>query len=250
MGKLLDLAGERYGALLVVKRSAESSTSSSARWIVRCDCGIEKVVSSNSLRKGRTVSCGAGHHRARHGHDTKSGASPTYRTWCAMLKRCHDPKATGYDRYGGRGITVCAQWRDFAVFLKDMGLRPPGMSIDRVNVNGNYEPENCRWATDKQQAANRSTNRQLLVDGCLMNLTDAAAKFGITKFLLSQRMKSGWGQERALSQPTQKAQLSREQALDILRRIRAGERRADLAAEFNVSIWMIHDIGKGKRKLA
>jgi hypothetical protein len=90
-----------------------------------------------------------------HGHRPASGRSPTYASWHAMITRCANPNTSGWEYYGGRGITVCDRWRDFANFLADMGPRPEGLSIDRVNVNGNYEPGNCRWATASEQVANR-----------------------------------------------------------------------------------------------
>ena len=163
MPTFIPLNGLRVGRLVVISR-ADTEQNGGVRWRCSCDCGGETIVRSYSLRVGRIRSCGClGQERARtngfknatHGH-TRGGKSSEYRTWLNMRRRCEDHRRAVFKYYGGRGIKVCAEWSDFAAFLRDMGPRPfPKATIDRIDVNGHYEPHNCRWATWKQQQQNK-----------------------------------------------------------------------------------------------
>lgn len=156
--KLLDIRGKRFGHLEVIARTVGKI----GYWSCRCSCGVFKDISGSSLRRGVTLSCGCmrsemiAASNTKHGHTNFRGyRSKTYSVWAGMKKRCSNPKAAFYANYGGRGIKVCERWQDFRNFLADMGEAQEGMSIDRVDVNGNYEPGNCKWSTAKEQATNR-----------------------------------------------------------------------------------------------
>lgn len=139
-----------------------------------------------------------------HGHTADGNMSPTYRSWVYMIQRCINPRATGYSNYGGRGITVCDRWHSFSMFLQDVGERPPSTSLDRINVNGNYEPANVRWATPVQQRRNRRNTTFVTAYGETRPLQEwvELSKIGLTRNTVRHRIfRLGWPTELALEVP-------------------------------------------------
>lgn len=138
----------------------------------------------------------------QHGHTTKTTSSPTYKSWHMMKQRCTNPKYSQYNDYGGRGITVCTQWLEFSAFLADMGVRPAGASLERLDNAKGYSPDNCVWADRKQQQRNMRRNRNLTHNGVTMCMSDWAAELGLKPHSLSKRIDvCGWSVEKALSTP-------------------------------------------------
>lgn len=170
----LNLLGRCFGTLIVTARESNDAHGST-RWRVRCQKdGNEIVALAGNLTRGRTTTCGkhAGKRATtgpenwnyKHGQSSYKDrrASRTYKTWESMLRRCLNPKDKDYENYGGRGITICARWQEgFSNFLADMGERPEGKTLDRKEVNGNYEPGNCKWSDPQEQAKNRRAYKAL-----------------------------------------------------------------------------------------
>jgi len=203
-----DLRGKRYGRLTVV--SFVETVKRQRIWQCQCACGQATFVATSKLNAGHTKSCGcllrdsgiaAGHRNRRHG----MSRTPIYRIWAAMRNRCHRPNVKGYDRYGGRGITVCDRWRtSFENFYADMGPRPDDgqrWSIERKDKDGPYCPENCVWALDKQQARNKRDNHVLEFRGVSRCLAEWEEQTGIPQHVIRKRLKRGWSVERALTTP-------------------------------------------------
>lgn len=171
MGKFIDLTGQRFGRLTIVKR-VENSNTGLTRWLCQCDCNKQTVVASGHLKSGHTKSCGClrkelpklEFHNLKHGHNRRNKTSQTYKTWKTMIQRCTNLKNPDYKNYGGRGIRVCEAWLSFEGFFQDMGERPPNMSLDRIDNSGDYRKENCKWSTAKEQARNMRTNRLFTIN--------------------------------------------------------------------------------------
>lgn len=180
-----DLTGRRFTKLVVVTSAADGYRGQ-ARWLCRCDCGQERVVYAMHLKSGNTKACGCLNAdrdgpKPRHGHAMAGSKTRTYITWESMLRRCRSVNNKSYRNYGGRGIDVCQSWETFENFLADMGEKPRGLSLDRIDNNRGYAPENCRWATPSQQSANRRTTKLLTIGGETLCVKAWAERFGIPR---------------------------------------------------------------------
>lgn len=201
LGDVIDHTGQRFGRLVVVrvagKRKAETV------WLCQCDCGKQKEICGVNLRGG-TQSCGCLQREGVSRRMKKHGGSksPTYKIWVGIIDRCENENNRSYPDYGGRGIKMCQRWREsYEAFVADMGERPPKMTIERNDVNGNYEPSNCRWASKKEQANNTTRNHFVEFDGQRLTIAQWAEKIGVKPMILVQRLFLGWSVERALTQP-------------------------------------------------
>ncbi len=171
-------------------------------WLTRCDCGASAVVSSRELRSGATKSCGClckearaanGRRNRRHGGSVDYRVTSEYAAWSAAKGRCYNPKTRNYALYGGRGIKMCAAWRDdVAVFLHDMGPKPtPRHSLDRIDGSGDYEPGNCRWATPSEQLTNRRGYGLWAIDGARVSLTAMCEALRLNPVNVQGRLRKG-----------------------------------------------------------
>lgn len=201
MGKpLVDMIGDRYGSLSVIGRA--ENYRGNAQWLCKCDCGKIKTYIGFDLRKGKLRSCGCKNPSAASDHGM--AGSPTYFSWQAMRNRCNNKSARVYKYYGARGITVCERWNgpnDFPNFLADMGPRPDGKSLERIDNDGVYSPSNCRWATQKEQMNNRRANRYIVLDGRRQTLSQWLTEFNLKSTVFQDRTSRGWTVERAIKTP-------------------------------------------------
>lgn len=194
-----DLTGHVFGRLTVVRLFG--TVRGRRHWECRCSCGTVKTFESSNLKRGNAVSCGC--RSARHGGIYgKGNRHPLYMTWANMLKRCHNPTDAKYPIYGGRGIIVCDAWKDFMVFIKEVPPKPsPELQLDRIDNNGNYEPGNVRWATRKEQGANKRDNRLITANGETLTVTQWSEKIGIDRKVLYSRIEYGWDPEKIVNTP-------------------------------------------------
>lgn len=186
----LDLTGTRFGRLVALREAQKGAGNKApTRWECSCDCGAEVVASTSMLRSGHTKSCGCLQRDKVSNRNTRHGQamSPTWRAWRAMVARCTVRTNAAFPNYGGRGITVCPRWREFENFLADMGERPPGTTIDRLDNDGGYEPGNCRWATREQQDGNKRTTVRITFQGRTMTLAQWAKELGTAGTVLRKR---------------------------------------------------------------
>jgi hypothetical protein len=201
---LKDYTGERFGRLTAIQLvERDLSKENNHLWLFRCDCGNEKAARIKAVRAGHTTSCGCAFRDLMVERNTTHGLVHTqpreYRSWKDMRGRCFNPNNDDYPDYGGRGITACERWSDFAAFFADMGRRPKGYSLDRINVNGNYEPGNCRWAPPGVQARNKRNNHRLTLNGETRTLAEWCRHFGLDHSKVRYRLKQGWPVEKAFS---------------------------------------------------
>lgn len=193
--KTPDISGQQFGRWFALKEGAPARHK---RWLMRCECGVEKEVFLDSLLRGASLSCGCLAKELTKSRSTKHGAFAAYgetremSSYRAAKKRCTDPKHHKYPSYGGRGIRMCEAWlNDFGCFLRDMGPRPPGTTLERKDANGHYSPENCEWATSRQQARSRRNNLWVEHKGVRMILSDYATAVGVSYKALHSRVSRG-----------------------------------------------------------
>lgn len=199
--KSIDLTGKTFNFLTVIQEAAKSN-SGKRRWLCRCVCGTEKIVHGYAITSEETKSCGCKRNElqiAAQGTHLMS-KSNIYSVWVAMKSRCINQNDKNYRWYGGRGISICDRWSEsFSSFIEDMGPRPTGHSIERIDNNGPYEPSNCRWASREEQARNRSNTKFLSIGGEKKPLAELADIHGLTYETVYQRKLRGASDEQALS---------------------------------------------------
>lgn len=196
-----DITGQRFGRLVAIKLLPKRRGTRTV-WLCQCDCGSVHEAMTTNLDKGATKSCGClnlDNLRSKNGCPSGMSGTPTYRSWRAMLFRCSNPKSGR--RYCARGIKVDQRWKRFDNFLADMGERPLGTSIDRIDNNGNYEPGNCRWADRYEQGRNRDTSRLITFNGKTQNVTDWARELGLNRNMLYKQLDKGVPVVQALTSP-------------------------------------------------
>ncbi len=199
IGVAIEMAGTQFGRWTVIRKHEIRGKYGEVFWLCRCKCGTEKLVKAAVLRNGESQSCGC-FHRER---VTKHGmfGSREWKTWNSLLQRCENPNSPDYPRYGGRGISICAAWHEFEHFYIDMGDRPAGTSLDRINVDEGYCPENCRWASATVQQRNRRDAIMVEWRGKTKNIHDWAEQLGLVMSTLKNRLGAGWSVEEAFTTP-------------------------------------------------
>lgn len=202
MPALKDLTGKKFGRLTVEER-VQDKVRGRPRWACACACGGTAVVSSANLMRGISNSCGCIVRENVHSRKHNGCGTPTYEIWKSMWGRCSNPRNKGFPQYGGRGITVDPAWRDYSVFIRDMGEKPEGRwSLDRIDNNKGYSRANCRWATDTQQGRNKSTNTRYMFAGEELTWSEWADRGAVSQQLLRSRVVVwGWDFATALNTP-------------------------------------------------
>ena len=206
----LDLVGQKFDRLEVMKFAGINKFNKTL-WECNCICGNKTVVTGSHLMKGNTKSCGCLRKESTsrsfttHGNRMNGALPKIYRTWQGMKERCYNPSNARYKDYGGRGIKVCDRWLDpnygFENFYNDMGDPPEGMSLDRKDNNGDYEPENCRWATHREQMNNTRANRRLIFNGEDLTVAQWAVRLSVSREAIMGRKDRGWSDEKIITTP-------------------------------------------------
>lgn len=200
---ITNFIGKKYGSLTVVSVDPQNNHFNSNKWIFSCDCGNVISHFPSRVLSGHTKSCGCqkGKSALKHGLNSNE----FYPTWWGMMRRCYNPENHNYSRYGGRGIAVCSAWHDPAVFIdwarSTIGKKENGISLDRIDNNLGYSPENCRWVSAVQQANNRRSNSLEYLDGEAKTLSEWCKIYGISPETVRARQKRGMSFKDALSSP-------------------------------------------------
>ena len=208
MGKIVDIKGKKFGRLTVLE--CVGIENHKAKWLCVCDCGKRVVVAGSDLRLGNTKSCGCYHSQRAKEVRTKHGKTETrlYSIWTDIKTRCYNKNREKYKIYGARGIKVCDEWvNDFQAFYNwaiENGYQD-NLSIDRIDVNSNYEPNNCRWATAKEQANNTRTNHCFIIDNEKLTLKQISEKYNLNYKTLMSRIWRKWDINKAINKPIRKS---------------------------------------------
>lgn len=210
--KKLNITGKRFGKLVAIKTIGKNKNGGYL-WQCKCDCGNEITASVGNLNNGHTKSCGCLRADRCKMNFTKHGLESTrlYDIWRDMRLRCYDKRNISYNRYGGRGITICDEWKNDVKSFYDWAMAngyKDSLTIDRIDNDGNYCPENCRWVTVKEQASNRRSNILVTHNGKTQTMKEWAHEVGIHyKAVWARMQKLGWSSERALTHPVKKGKL-------------------------------------------
>jgi hypothetical protein len=204
MSRIKNIIGQKFYKLLVVSDSGYRTKSRAIKWQCLCDCGKTVLVDGSTLVGLKQKSCGCASkdviHQVKHGHSTKSGTSKTYYCWANMIQRCTNPKNIKYKNYGARGINVNPNWQiSFENFLLDMGEKPTGLTLERIDVNKGYFKENCTWASNKTQANNKTSNRHITYQNKTMTVSQWADYLNISFPCLRMRLHRNWPLEKTFN---------------------------------------------------
>lgn len=202
-----DITGKHYGRLVAIEK-VDNDRNNHKRWLCKCECGNEAIVLENDLVTSKTRSCGCYYKETRKTVSKTHGGSKTrlFHIWSSMRKRCENPSHKDYGYYGGRGITVCDEWNEYEAFSKwayENGYAD-NLSIDRIDVNKGYSPDNCRWADAITQANNTRRNRMITYNGETKSLAMWARQYDLPQKLVRRRLEDGWSTEKALITPRRK----------------------------------------------
>ena len=201
MGVIKDLTGKKFGRLLVISIHGRTKANS-VTWLCECDCGNETIVVGQNLTSKNTISCGCVFNEKVKTMNKKHGKRQTkvYKIWHSMKARCTNKNNIGYADYGGRGIKIL--WKSFEDFNDDMAdSYKEGLTIERINVDGNYEPSNCKWATVKEQSNNKRNSRKVTINGLTDTVTNLCREYNISDRTVYSRIYSGWDEVRAIITP-------------------------------------------------
>ena len=204
--RVRDKVGQKFGRWSVLSLDHVDKHQTS-HWKCECECGTFSVIPCHKLTGGRSKSCGClrieitGDRSRTHG---QSRGSKVYGIWKSMRQRCSNEKNQAYERYGGRGIFVCERWHDFSNFFADMGNPPDGKTLERIDNNNGYSPENCKWATMAEQALNTRSNNWIIIDGIKKTLSQWSLASGISRLTIYARLKYGWDYKKAVFHPLRK----------------------------------------------
>lgn len=199
------MIGEKYNSWSVLEFGHSKKVGGGLHHyaVCRCQCGTERAIACHNLKSGASKSCGCQRDNLTHGMSRRGKVHPVYRVWQEMLRRCYDSTRRQWQDYGGRGIQVCERWMDFLNFCEDMEFSwRKGLSIGRIDNDGHYCPENCRWETRKQQNNNTRRNRFVCANGKTQTLGQWSEETGMPYSLLLWRLDRGWEHDRIVNQPS------------------------------------------------